>query len=134
MNEVAPPRIARVTPTSFPELFSLENKRGSVTVIWACPRLGHSQNPSHDMGILCNPNSNRKGFWEWRCPKRGDAHAMSLYHSNTTPPISQRKKTLGTRLGRLRGWKRPTVHTISNDGFCQIFGYKTSEIVPFKNS
>ena len=98
MNEVAPPRIARVTPTSFPELFSLENKRGSVTVIWACPRLGHSQNPSHDMGILCNPNPNRKGFWEWRCPKRGDAHAMSLYHSNTTPPISQRKKPLK------RGW------------------------------
>ena len=32
-NEVAPPPIARITPTSFPELFPLDNGRGDVTVI-----------------------------------------------------------------------------------------------------
>ena len=76
-NEVAPPPIPRahgLLQTRSQELFPLENKRDSVTVIWACPRLGSSQNPSHDMGIPCNPDPNRKGFWEWRCPKRGDAH------------------------------------------------------------
>ena len=76
-----------------------------VTVIWASPRFGIPipqtlmiwESPSHitfvRVGLGLQGMNISLGFWEWGCPKRGNAHitmtpAVGLFEETNFDPVS----------------------------------------------
>ena len=79
-------KLTRAGPLSF---LKWRMRDTAVTVIWASPRFGHHH--SQTQVILASPvtltltqitkgMAISLGFWEWRCPKRGDSNIT------VTPP------------------------------------------------